>query len=304
MAETNETQQEKALTAIPVKSIIGFDVGDGYLDENHAKKIEKAMESMKRIMTACIRMTNERDWSNQDGTPYLEVTGAEKIGPRVGMSSEIVLAEEKKESDAKGEYITFTFIGDFRLGAVTAKGVMGICTTRDKFFGTKGGVFKELEDVPIQNIKYKAYSSCFRNGILRVMGLRSLTWEDLKEAGINIESILNKRSIDRSGGKNQTATDTTDEAGTRKTIRDMLVEIERFNNPQADPIVIAEKCKELLKRLTAYPAKEGKYKAFSGNDSVDAIRVDKLSQIRDKVKKEYENVIGNPSSPENTDETF
>ncbi|RLI68532.1 MAG: hypothetical protein DRP02_12415 [Candidatus Gerdarchaeota archaeon] len=153
-----------------------------------AEKAEKRVEAVKKIIRAALRMTNHRDWVLFAGEPYLTCAGAEKIARTFGISWYGMQIEEEERQDEKGKYIVFTCKGRFRLKDVEIEAI-GTCSTRNKFFYLSKGRVKELHEISIPDVKKAAYTNCIVNGIKRLLGLRNLTLEDLKAAGVNIDKI-------------------------------------------------------------------------------------------------------------------
>jgi len=153
-----------------------------------AEKSEKRIEAVKKIIRAALRITNHRDWVLFAGEPFLTCTGAEKIARLFGISWYNMQIEEEERQDEKGKYIVFTCKGRFRLKDVEIEAV-GTCSTRNKFFYLAKGRVKELHEISIPDVKKAAYTNCIANGVKRLLGLRNLTLEDLKAAGVNIDKI-------------------------------------------------------------------------------------------------------------------
>ena len=61
---------------------------------------------------------------------------------------------------------------------------VGSCSSRDKLLGKKAGEFKAWDEVDDYSVHSKAVTRGERNAVLRLLGLRGLTWADLEAAGI------------------------------------------------------------------------------------------------------------------------
>jgi ribosomal protein L13E len=150
-------------------------------------KAEREVEAMKKIKIISLRSTNEGDWINRNGNPYLEVMGSMKVAQVWGIS--ITEMSQKKEmmTDDKGQYYVVTTEGKaaFRNRILTE---IGTCTSRDEFFGVKDKELKPMEDVVYENV-VKASATNFHNRILKkILGL-GFNWEDLEAAGLKKEKI-------------------------------------------------------------------------------------------------------------------
>lgn len=155
---------------------------------------EKRVEIMKRILGVAVKRTNQTDWIDQQGKPYLGASGCEKVAPLFGVKMESVINQREEREDDKGKYYIYTFQARFwwKAGDIEA---IGTCSSRDKFFawdksaeGGKGA-YKPLHDVDETNIKKAAYSNLIVNGVTRVLGIRSLTWDDLAAFNITKEGV-------------------------------------------------------------------------------------------------------------------
>src|SRR5574343_1975727 len=148
-------------------------------------KIEKGLAAYQRILKTAIRYTHAGDWVNQAGIPYLMSTGAERIARPFGIYVKNVMLTKETRNDAKGEYYIYLckgIVGSNLLGSEIE--FEGTCSSRDKFFGMVGKTLKPIEDVSEVDIRKKAYTNMFINGVTRFLGLRRLTWQFLSECGI------------------------------------------------------------------------------------------------------------------------
>jgi hypothetical protein len=152
-----------------------------------------------KVMSVAINATNFADWIDQSGKPYLQGSGAEKVARRFGIRIYDVQIEREDLEDEKGKYYLYTTMGKAALGSKDVIEAIGTCSSRDKFFGTKGGVLKEIQDVDLPNIKKKSYTNFTVNAVTRLLGIRNLTWEELTKYGISKDG---KTSIKYDGGAN------------------------------------------------------------------------------------------------------
>lgn len=161
-----------------------------------AEQAEKRIDAVIKIKKIALKVTNPRDWSDQNGNPYLGVSGSEKIANLFNISWRI--DEPIYEQDSDGHY-TYSFKGYFSLGGRTIE-AEGSRSSRDGFFNQykyeeKDGK-KEKKETPIsertnkRDVKMAALTNLFGNGITRILGIRNLTWDDLKEfAGITRDQV-------------------------------------------------------------------------------------------------------------------
>ena len=175
-----EVQQETGLTPIADDTLISL-----------AEQAEKRIDAIAKIKRISLKSTNRHDWVDQGGKPYLQVSGAEKIARMFGISWRI--SEPIKET-IEGGHFSFTYKGYFSLAGATIEAI-GTRSSKDGFFkkyGYENGQKQELPASVIDagDVKKSAYTNCIGNGITRLLGIRNLTYEDLKEfSGITPEQL-------------------------------------------------------------------------------------------------------------------
>jgi len=156
-----------------------------------AEQAEKRVDALNKIKRAALKATNPRDWTDQNGNPYLQVSGSEKVGRVFGMSWRI---NEPLQEIEEGGHFSYTYKGEFSLAGATIE-VIGTRSSKDPFFKRYKGSGENRVELPPSEIdktdvKKAALTNLFGNGITRMLGLRNLTWEDLKEfAGITRDQV-------------------------------------------------------------------------------------------------------------------
>lgn len=150
-----------------------------------AKMAEARIDAVIKIKQLALKVTNPRDWCDQQGNPYLQVSGAEKIANLFNISWSFLTAEPLCEEELDGHY-TFTFKGRFSMGGRSIE-VEGSRSSKDSFFKQneyKEGVKTEKAVGDRDNkrdVKMAALTNMLGNGITRILGIRNLTWEDLEK---------------------------------------------------------------------------------------------------------------------------
>lgn len=176
-----ENGQKGMREIIPIEAI-----GDDFLIQV-AEQAERRIDAVIKIKKVALKVTNARDWTDQQGNPYLQVSGSEKVANLFNISWRI--DEPTYEEDPDGHY-TYSYKGYFSLGSRNTE-TEGSRSSRDKFFiqylyEEKDGK-KERTEIPIsdrtnkRDVKMAALTNLLGNGITRILGIRNLTWEDLKE---------------------------------------------------------------------------------------------------------------------------
>lgn len=161
-----------------------------------ADQAEKRIDAVMKIKRVSLKVTNARDWTDQNGNPYLQVSGSEKIANLFNISWRI--DEPIYDEEADGHF-TWTYRGAFSLGGRNIDAI-GTRSSKDQFFNkyeyvkTEGKpdqrVLMPLSAIDKGDVKKAAFTNLLGNGITRILGIRNLTWDDLKEyAGITREQV-------------------------------------------------------------------------------------------------------------------
>lgn len=169
-----------------------------------AEQAEKRVMALNKIKKAALLATNAKDWTDQNGNPYLQVSGSEKVGRVFGISWRI--DEPVFEMEESGHF-SYTYKGYFTVAGATIE-VIGTRSSKDPFFKKYAGKGDDRHELPPSEIdkgdlKKAAYTNCIGNGVTRLLGLRNLTWEDLQEfSGISKDQV--NRVDYKKNGKQQT----------------------------------------------------------------------------------------------------
>jgi hypothetical protein len=142
---------------------------------------EHFIQEANKLRDIILKLTKPNDWIIYNNKPFLQSYGAERIAFRLGISVTNIKDEFINLGD--GHYM-IKYQGTFshpKLGSLEA---VGFCSTKDKFFGRQ-----DIQDINIVNIALKAYTTMYRNGITRLLGLRNLTLDELKNYGIDITKL-------------------------------------------------------------------------------------------------------------------
>lgn len=151
---------------------------------------ERRIEHIKKITTLALKNTNENDWVDQNGKPYLTASGAEKIARLFGVSWKILKNEKIITEDEKNKFYFYQVTGVFSLaGKNDNVEAVGTCSSKDQFFAKVSGNWKPTSEIDETNIMKAAYSNCIANGITRLLGIRNLTWEQVKLGGVNVDKV-------------------------------------------------------------------------------------------------------------------
>jgi len=171
-----------------------------------ARMAEQRIDAVIKIKQMALRVTNTSDWTDQNGKPYLQVSGSEKVANLYSVSWKI--DEPVCEYEESGHF-TYTYHGVFSMMGRSIE-VEGSRSSKDPFFKkydyikVPGQSDKKTErplaDLDKRDIKMAAMTNLLGNGITRILGIRNLTWDDLEKfAGITQADVLNKINYKKNG---------------------------------------------------------------------------------------------------------
>lgn len=160
-----------------------------------AQQAEARIEAMGKIKRISLKLTNAHDWVDENGKPYLQASGAEKVARLFGISWRI---SEPTLENLEGGHFIYTYKGEFSLSGASIEAI-GTRSSKDGFFKKYewqgAGDNRKRIELPVSEIdrgdvKKAAYTNLLGNGITRLLGIRNLTYDDLKEyVGISQEQI-------------------------------------------------------------------------------------------------------------------
>lgn len=201
-----------------------------------AEQAEKRIEAVKKIKILSLKVTNKNDWVDEGGKPYLQSSGAEKVARLFGISWQL---ESPERSQTEEGHFTYTYKGQFSFSGASIE-VIGMRSSKSPFFSTrykwKGNQKTKTtlppSEVDEANVQKSALTNCIANGISRLLGIRNLTWEELKEGGIEKPSTKIEY-----GKKKQASQKTTTQTGsktpeTEKLLAQIAEQIKRAGSPR------------------------------------------------------------------------
>lgn len=145
-----------------------------------ARQAEARIDAVIKIKQLALKVTNASDWTDQQGKPYLQASGSEKVANLFNISWRIDEPTMEEETDGA---ITYIYKGAFSLGGRTIE-VEGSRSSRDEFFKKyewKNGQKVGEKPLDRRDLKMAAMTNLLGNGITRILGIRNLTWEDLEQ---------------------------------------------------------------------------------------------------------------------------
>lgn len=151
-----------------------------------ADRAERRIEAVNKIKKMSLRVTNFHDWTDQGGKPYLQVSGAEKIARLFGISWRF--QGDIGRRDEEDGHFSFDVQMEFIMAGASIA-FRGSRSSRDPFFSKKFGKDIPPQEIDKTDVMKAAITNTIGNGITRLLGIRNLTWEDLKDAGIDISKV-------------------------------------------------------------------------------------------------------------------
>lgn len=248
-----------------------------------AEQAEKRINAVNKIKVMALKVTNNHDWMNQQGKPYLQVSGAEKVARLFGISWRL---DEPLREDEEGGHFIYTYKGHFSMGNVSIEAI-GTRSSKDGFFkryekdanGKKTDIELPASEIDKSDVKKAAFTNCLGNGITRLLGFRNLSWEELEKAGINVtRKVEYKQSAESSESKDL-----------RQEIRKMVLEMNDGNQ---------DKAKIALQEITSYvPKGKTEEERIKGKQTVAELTDKQLPVVYGQVKKIYEEWQGGETEP-------
>lgn len=235
-----------------------------------ADTAEERAESLKKIKLASLKVTSNSDWVDQEGTPYLQCSGAEKVARLWGINWKILGTQKILRDDFYIMIMTLRvwspILGDIE--------VVGTRTSRDPFFGKRHGQLVPMTQVDEAAVLKAAYTNALVNGITRLVGVRGLTWEELNPYGASQDKAQRIERYQK-----------TEQAGDDKTkadeIRTKLLELCGGD---------AKAALSRLTEITTFPGKDGEM--VPGVRSFSDLRGKRLDVTLGKVRKLYDSTMG------------
>ncbi len=158
-------------------------ISEPFIGDPHIALVEKALANFVKARRLALRVTDERDWTDVGGKPYLNATGALKVAAVFGVSLTDMRVEALRE-DLQGKEIvryvartTARFLGR----EVDAEGV---ASSDDPFFSRKDGRTLPPCEVNLNSVRKKAVTNAQSRAVRAILGLGGLTWEEVSAAGV------------------------------------------------------------------------------------------------------------------------
>lgn len=138
----------------------------------------KRVEFFDKVTKLSLKRTSVHDWVDQNGKPYLQATGAEKLMALWGIyTQDVTIHIDMDATTGFPIYEVTGRVGSRTLG--TEMDVIGGRNANDKFYQDQLAKTGRLD---LLDVRKAAYSNWLVNAITRIIGMRGLTWADVKAA--------------------------------------------------------------------------------------------------------------------------
>lgn len=271
---TEEPKQEiieaEPLTMVP----------DGRLTEETVELARSRVSIMSKLKVVAIGATNEGDWVDQGGKPYLTEAGCQKFAGIYGLSFRDIKIDKEEYTDEIGHVINYhcRLKAHFQegTGAHRVLECDGSSTTKDPFFN-RSGERLPLSEVKIVNVRKKAITNAMGRATKKILGL-SFTWDEvntgLESAGKDAGKVASVSYGKGTKGGTGKKAESKSVAEKRLRLGELLMEMSG-----GDPDVAAD----LLEKFTGFEGKDGPVK---GKRSLSDLSEKAVPVVLRKVEKE------------------
>jgi hypothetical protein len=239
--------------------------------EETVGRAEKYLAAMGQIRKLAIKLLNNGDISNQGDKPYLEKSACDKIASAFGVRIDMNTYEKEALKDDRGDYVIYT-CSTHGFWNNHEEVETGTCSSRDDFFGKKGGALKPFSEVDLTDIKKKAFTNAANRLIKKLIGL-SFSWEEIAELSGGKITKNNVAKVDFGKGSQGGNTDSPETKKLRDECRAMLLKLNDGEESAA---------KAMLVQLTSFQGKDG---PVAGKDHISKLSEKALQILHGKLKK-------------------
>jgi hypothetical protein len=244
---------------------------------------EKMATLYDRIRKVALSKTSLADWIDEGGKPYLQRGGCDKVGAFIGASYTSPTYEVERSKDENGDLLII-YCSLMILWQRRELPEIGSASSRDPFFGVRGGKFLPLSEIDQTDLRKKSLTNALNRGIKGILGL-SLTWEEvaqITENRVTREKVIAAGqgvnfSKGTQGGKTDASPETADK---RSKVWKMLLEI------CGDEAAASAR----LVKLTVWTAKDNK--VVAGKAKITDVSEAMMGHLLPKVQKEYDEFMG------------
>jgi hypothetical protein len=150
------------------------------------RMVDQRVTFFRSIREKTVALTYAQDWVDFEGKPYLQASGAERLTPLWGIYIQNIRMEPNLEETRRrlraGEHVSVevTAVAGSRVTGERSEFVGGRSSDDGWFADRRGGI----QTLDPEDLRKAAYSNLEVNVVMRLLGLRGLTWTDLAQYGI------------------------------------------------------------------------------------------------------------------------
>ena len=159
-----------------------------WLTDAHLAVAEKAVANLSRLRTLALSVTGDLDWVDLSGHPYLTTSGTLKIAALFSVSFTGTRVEETREKLGEKEIVRYSVMLRARFMGRELD-VVGGASSDESFFAKRDGKAVPLSEVNLNSVRKKAVTNAQSRAVKAILGLGGLTWEDLKQAGVQVKAM-------------------------------------------------------------------------------------------------------------------
>jgi hypothetical protein len=230
----------------------------------------RRVEFYKQIKNISLKMTNPHDWILEAGKPYLQGSGCEKLKPIWG----IEIREPRIEPTLKEGIEIFRRDGEIAFECMVT-GKSKVTGEESVFIGgrsSKDPFFSNQKSLDIVDVYKSAYTNAEVQAVMRLLGMRNLTVDDLKEAGIDPTKV---NGVAFKGEAKAAAWDQKQSEHAKK-VGEWLMEMN-----DGDKTLAADQ----LEQMTTFTGKDGR--EVKGKRSLKDLSAKQIDILYGKVEKTY-----------------
>jgi len=159
--------------------------------EQQVALFKKRADLFTKFKMIALTATNQLDWCDQEGTPYLEISGVFKAKAVLGLNIRYLELPKKTWSeDEMGKFYMYTTHVEVSHPFLGSTQAIGSASQRDPFFSKKpiykngkkvGTELKPAFEINEVNIKKKSGTNAISRGVHDLLALKNITWEELAQ---------------------------------------------------------------------------------------------------------------------------
>ena len=238
---------------------------------------ERSLPNIIRIRQIALRVTNRDDWNDLAGRPYLNVSGCMKVAALFGVSLTGMRVRQLRETIDAEEVFRFVARATAEFAGRELE-VEGVASSDERFFAQKNGQRLPLAEIDLNSVRKKAVTNAQCRAIKRILGLGTLTWEDVREAGVRKEDLVSVPYGVASRGRKPSRTAPHRPGGARASVqaktrlRNMLTEMAVFEDVPFE---------RALRQHTSFEGRDGEKRSA---DSIEAMSDAWVERTLEKVE--------------------